>query len=31
MGKRARPAVIGAFVLGAMALAVIGITIFGSG
>ena len=31
MGRRARPAVIGAFVLGAMALAVIGITIFGSG
>jgi len=31
VGRRARPAVIGAFVLGAMALAVIGITIFGSG
>ena len=31
MGRRASPAVIGAFVLGAMALAVIGITIFGSG
>jgi len=31
VGRRASPAVIGAFVLGAMALAVIGITIFGSG
>ena len=31
MGKRASSAVIGAFVLGAIALAVIGITIFGSG
>ena len=31
MGRKASPALIGAFVLGAIALAVIGITIFGSG
>jgi len=31
VGRRASPALIGAFVLGAIALAVIGITIFGSG
>lgn len=31
MGKKANPAVIGAFVLGAIALAVIGVLVFGSG
>jgi phospholipid/cholesterol/gamma-HCH transport system substrate-binding protein len=31
MGKRANPAVIGAFVVGAVVLAVVGVTLFGSG
>ena len=31
MGKKANPAIVGAFVLGAMALAVLGVLVFGSG
>jgi paraquat-inducible protein B len=31
MGKKANPAVVGAFVLGAIALAVVGVLVFGSG
>ena len=31
MGKKTSPTLIGAFVVGAVALAVIGVTIFGSG